>query len=330
MSKIIHVEEISSPRWTLSDFPPVARCAAFFAIHNLAAIYLPCLNYTPFGTCYKYNNYILSRSAPNDICFLSRAARISRASKWLSECCWPTAAEHLRAYERWSTIWDFNFSIMRNTLQCCSALNDKVSRKEKTCPCKKVARRVEIFIYKFRIITINDCLLWKYKSACVTPSKVHKDLLFLAGWFGNFLPFRGSLWVARLFLSLEEASRKKARQWNGCLWFNKRWLFCMPCCLLPAAARASIIHLSTFFFAFFFSPVFQVHTNTNAVGCFSIKNLCSLLNARATEFHIKEPKVKYCKIQLLASPWNLRSQKGERYLIFLIPSFHDSLRNPFS
>lgn len=65
-----------------------------------------------------------------------------------------------------------------------------------------LASREEIFIYKLfsRIITINDCLLWENKSACVTTPRVHG---------------RRSPCLARLFLSLFSFSLSQKRLFGG-------------------------------------------------------------------------------------------------------------------
>lgn len=111
-------------------------------------------------TCLKNINYFLSH----------------RATKWhlfgvRCECA-PFACATKIKY-----IWYFNFSIMNNTLQ-----RQRPRPVQRKMPSRRSTRE---FIYKFRIITINDCLLLKNKSACVTTRKCIKTSCFHFGEFGQ-------------------------------------------------------------------------------------------------------------------------------------------------
>lgn len=96
-------------------------------------------------------------------------------------------------------------------------------------------RKKEVVVFiNFCIITINDCLLPKNKSACVTTRKCIKTSCCTLFW-----EYASQIIT---FSALSSLLNKKR--------LNQRWLFCM---------RGSIIYLSAFFIV--------VHTNTTAPCC---------------------------------------------------------------
>lgn len=125
---------------------------------------------------------------------------------------------------------------------------------------------------------------------------MHKDLLF-----------SGSA-SQRLFLSL-------LKQKNGCLWFNKRWLF-------PACCGYMWIHHINISFSILHRARTQMRFRLLSIKNFSFTN--ERYWTRATEF-IKSLKWNIVRFSCCCCccSMELISTQKERYLIFLIPLFKE-------
>lgn len=163
------------------------------------------------------------------------------------------------------------------------------------------------FIYKFCLITINDCLLRENKSACVTTRKCIKT-----SCFRSFILFEKE-YEARLFLSLFALNKKRL--------FVVQQEMAFSCMLWIHHINISfnILHRARTKMRFRFVSI------KISPRLWTILNACYRIH--------KEPKVKYCKIQLLLLlqlHGIYLNTKGEIF-DFLNTSFQGTMkRHPFS